>query len=170
MLAAYAGMRFDRDAGEKQSLGVGHKLVDAAIDQARELTASVAGVPDDLLPHPIYLFRVSDRVTTGTGVVRAVTVGVLDAPTGRQLLRDWEVVKVFNGLLDRDPRRFSVRPPTVTTDSLASIDAATTWLTAHWAVLDLPFAFPIPRLVSVLVPAQKAAQDQPDQNADEVEQ
>src|SRR3569623_1067464 len=60
VLAAYSGMRFARDAGEKQSLGVGHKRVDAAIGQARELTAAVAGVPDDLLPCPLYVFRVSD--------------------------------------------------------------------------------------------------------------
>ena len=112
----------------------------------------------------------SDWVTTGTGVVRAVTVGVVDAPTGRQLLHDWEVVKLLNGLLDRDPWRFSVRPPKVTTDSLSSIDAAATRLTDQWAALGLPFAFPTPRLVSVLVPAQKTAQDKPDQSTNEVEQ
>ena len=170
VLAAYSGMRFDRNAGEKQSLGVGHKLVDAAIGQARELTAAVAGVPDDLLPGPLYVFRVSDRVTTGTGVVRAVTVGIADAQTGRQLLRDWEVVKLLNGLLDRDPRRFDVRPTTMKTDTQASVDAATSWLSSQWAALDLPFAFPTPRLVSVLVPGQKIGTDQPDQITDEVKQ
>lgn len=52
----------------------------------------------------------------------------------------------------------------------ASGYAATTWLNNQWPALDLPFAFPAPRLVSVLVPGQKIGTDQLDQIADEVGQ
>jgi len=164
--SAYAAMAFDRAAGEKQALGVGHKLVDAAIAQARAYTASVAGIPDDLLPDPVFVFQVSDRVTTGTGVVRAVTVAVIDRAAGRELLKDWQVIERLNWVSKKDPRRFDVRPQIDAPSAGAAVDAATAWLAGQLTPLDLPFAFPTARLTCVLIPGPRIGDPSADDPAD----
>jgi len=164
--SAYAAMAFDRAAGEKQALGVGHKLVDAAIAQARAYTASVAGIPDDLLPDPVFVFQVSDRVTTGTGVVRAVTVAVIDRAAGRELLKDWQVIERLNWVSKKDPRRFDVRPQIDAPSAGAAVDAATAWLAGQLTPLDLPFAFPTVRLTCVFIPGPRIGDPSADDPAD----
>lgn len=89
----YAGMLFDRSAGTREStLGVRHKLVDQAVAQAHGQTASVGAVLAELLPHPLAVFRITDRVTGGGGVVRAVTAAVELTADGFVLVRVWELV------------------------------------------------------------------------------
>ena len=79
----YAEMVFDRAGKDSQKvLGVGHRLVDQAITQARGLTGSVTTAPATVLAFPIYLFRITDRVTSQGGVVRAAAVAIEHRPDG----------------------------------------------------------------------------------------
>ena len=67
----YQNMVFERAGKDAQRvLGVGHRLVDQALAQACGSTASVAAIPDTVLEFPLYVFSVTDRVTSTGGQVR----------------------------------------------------------------------------------------------------
>ncbi len=158
---ADSGMAFDRAGADPDpTLGVGHKVVDAAVAQARGLTAVAAGVPDDLLPAPLAVFRVTDRVTTGAGVVRAVTVGVSGASGDFTLVRDWELVRDLNRVLGRDPRRHAVAAVADAAGVAAAVAEARGWLSARLGPLDLPFRYPELAVTCVLVPGPRVAADE----------
>lgn len=159
----YAGMLFDRSAGTRDStLGVGHKLVDQAVAQARGLTASVGAVLADLLPNPLAVFRVTDRVTGGGGVVRAVTAAVDVTANGFVLVRDWELVVRLNAIItDRDPRRFRLQATTDPAETAVRAEEARVWLTAHLTDLDPPFQVPEVTLTCLLLPGTRSAPDAP---------
>lgn len=153
----YAGMVFDR-AGEdpQRILGIGQRLVDQAVAQARALTASVAAVPTNVLPFSLYVFRVTDRVTSQGGVVRAVTAAVEVRPDGLSLLRDWELINRLNRILtDRDPRRFRVRSGIDPIEVHGEVEAARKWLVAGLPALDLPFQVPEVGLCCLLLPGER---------------
>ena len=93
-------------------LGVGHRLVDQALAQACGSVASVAAVPDTVLEFSLYVYSVTDRVTSSARQVRFVTAAVEVRPDGYVLLRDSELILRLNQILaTRDPRRFKGRPP-----------------------------------------------------------
>lgn len=159
----YSAMLFDRSAGTKEAtLGMGHKLVDQAVAQARGLPASVGAVLAELLPHPLAVFRVTDRVTGGGGVVRAVTAAVDLTAEGFVLLRDWELVVRLNAIVtDRDPRRFRLQATTDPAETAGRAEEARRWLTAHLTALDPPFLVPEVTLTSLLLPGTRSAPDAP---------
>jgi superfamily II DNA or RNA helicase len=159
----YSAMRFDRSAGTKEAtLGMGHKLVDQAVAQARGLTASVGPVLAELLPHPLAVFRITDRVTGGGGVVRAVTAAVDMTAGGFVLLRDWELVVRLNAIVtDRDPRRFRLQATTDPAETAGRAEEARGWLTAHLTDLDPPFQVPEVTLTCLLLPGTRSAPDAP---------
>ena len=153
---AYSGVGFDRAGGDPdRTLGVGHKVMDAAVAQARGLTAVAAGLPDDRLPAPLAVFRVTDRVTTGAGVVRAVAVGVSGVPGAFALVRDWELIRDLNGVLGRDPRRHVVPRVAYAAGVAAAVAEAQGWLAARLGPLDLPFRYPELAVTCVLVPCPR---------------
>lgn len=159
----YAEMRFDRSQGKKEgTLGIGHKLVDQAIAQARGLTASVGLVLVELLSHPLAVFRITDRVTGGGGVVRAVTAAVDMTAGGFILIRDWELVVRLNAIItDRDPRRFRLQATTNPAETAVLAEEARVWLTVHLTDLDLPFQVPEVTLTCLLLPGTRSAPDTP---------
>ncbi|WP_052195348.1 DEAD/DEAH box helicase [Deinococcus radiopugnans] len=99
VLPLYRDLVFDRDVPLDEAgrlLGMGHKLMEQALAQARGLpgrSAAVAG-----LEQPLHVFQVSDTLT-GTGQAAPTTlVGMLGGETP-QLLLDWEVLTWSNALL-----------------------------------------------------------------------
>ena len=103
MFSTYEDMIFDRndrseDAGER-ILGVGHKVIDQAIRQFKDLEASVAILSNDVLSNPLLVFQVVDRVTTEGGTVQKIMAGVVsDQTTGepQTLLKDWKMLSKLN--------------------------------------------------------------------------
>jgi superfamily II DNA or RNA helicase len=157
----YAGMVFERHGSDLQRvLGVGHRLVDQALAQACASPASVAAVPDVVLELPLYVFRLTDRVTSGGGQVRAVTVAIETGQGGYTLLRDWELVVRLNKILAaRDPRRFKGRPAVDPDEVHRDVDAASGWLTNRLSELDLPFRVPTINCCCLLIPTRRIASD-----------
>jgi hypothetical protein len=149
----YAGMVFDRAGGDAQKvLGVGHRLVDLAIAQARAATGSVTVLPASVIDFPIYAFRVNDRVTSQGGVVRAVTVAVERRPGGFALVRDWELILRLNRILSaRDPRRFHVQAMSDPGAVQADLEGAKACVREGLAGLDLPFRVPDVSVTCVLL-------------------
>lgn len=110
----YHGMRFDRGArgpdAAARMLGVGHKVVDRALDDAVRRDACVAALPSDVLPRPMFVFRIADQVTGEAPTARTVLAGIeVDADgSAHGLLLDWELLQRLNALPLR--RAFMAKP------------------------------------------------------------
>jgi ERCC4-related helicase len=157
--AKYAGLIFDRNCRGREAaqrvLGVGHKLVDLAISQAKNSAASLTLVSRRILKSPLIVFKIRDRVTSVAGAVRAVVVGCLVSDDNNcELLRDWELLQVLNGILaDRNFRRsVAVGIEVERRIVQAKLDAALATVEAQQPHLDLPFKVPEPTLLAVLLP------------------
>ncbi|GGR71718.1 helicase [Deinococcus seoulensis] len=100
VLRSYRGLTFDRSlAGEDLSrvVGVGHKVLDAALGQARGLEASVTVLTVRRPQPPLLVYRVFDRVTARPAGERGTLVGVRLGPAPT-VLRDWEALLELNAL------------------------------------------------------------------------
>jgi len=80
----------------KRILGVGYKVIDQALKQAKDAEACVTTLPIKILKEPIIVFQIEDRITTEGRTVRKIVAGVrMDSgrkePTG--LLRDWQLLE-----------------------------------------------------------------------------
>ena len=101
----YGGMVFDRHHrgpnAAQHVLGIGHRAVMHALQQAQGFTDSVTTLPQSVLKQPIFVFRIRDRLTGIGGAVQTVVVGVevnpLDTQPGR-VLQDWELLLRLNEL------------------------------------------------------------------------
>lgn len=153
----YQNMVFDRtetagNAGERV-LGVGHKLLGQALAQAQNLTSYNALMPADLLPNPLLVYRLSNRLTSDETPVRTAIAAVEMREGGYVLWREEALLKMFNDLVvDKRLRRAEDQEASVTLDVGAVLDGANSWLERQIPELDLPFAYPDVRLQSVLWP------------------
>ena len=147
----YEGMVFDRHDRSKDAaqrvLGVGHKIIDAAMRQARLWTCCVASVPREVLDASLHVFRIRDRVTDGSGNIRAVVAGVSGAAGNMRVLRDWELLEVLNQIPAGrtkliEPSQSCHDPET----ARCLQDKALLFLKAEFSRLDLPFQYPEPEL------------------------
>jgi ERCC4-related helicase len=94
--------RADRGAGsEKTLLGVGHVAIDEAVAQARTREASVAVLPKSVLPDPLFVFSVQDRLTERSEVGKILVTGVTVVDGRLELLPDWQLLKRLNELPPR---------------------------------------------------------------------
>jgi len=77
----YEGMIFDRNLRgpdvAKRVMGVGHKVVDQALKQALDSTASVATIPAGKLKKPLLIFKVFDSVTGEKTSIKNKIVGII---------------------------------------------------------------------------------------------
>lgn len=96
VLREYRDLAFLRGRDQGDIAGVGHRVVDAALQQSRALQANVALTQWAGLDAPLYVFRVADRVTTGPAV-RRTFIGRLMGQEQRWL-RDWELLQMLNSL------------------------------------------------------------------------
>ena len=160
--SSYDGMVFDRQNSSKDAaqkvLGVGHKIVNQALKQAKNYAASLALLPKSVLENPIILFRIYDKVTGRAGSVSNIIMAIemLDVNSQKyNLLRDWEILERLNRISDgRDNRR--LRPMTNYPDEIETISSAITNAT-NFMDKDLdkllhPFRLPKAELFAALWP------------------
>lgn len=164
----YTDMVFDRAGHDAQKvLGFGHRIVDHAVSQAKDLTGTVAAFPTTVLPHPLYIYRITDRVTSQGGVVRAVVVGVESKVDGNLLLRDSDLIERLNRMLfERDPRRFQLQPSVDPNGIEADVEQCRKWLVDRIGDLDLPFRVPEVTINSLLLPSERVSQSHDCQETD----
>lgn len=102
----YEMMSFDRQDEGRQAilhlLGMGQKVFEKAIGDARSLQAAVATLPQIVLMHPLLIFRVFDRITHSTNTRRSMVVGVEAALDNLacSILKDWQVLQYLNRIMD----------------------------------------------------------------------
>ncbi len=138
--------------------GVGHRLLDAALDAAEAVEAALAVVPR--LDNPLVMFAVRDTVTGTTGHIKRVVVGVERAGDGLRLLEDWQCIQSLNRHADRPMSIRSTFPllPHAKEGVTAFIEEARTWLPAPLSELDLSFRLPTIEVVGVLWPVDRGAE------------
>lgn len=164
----YTGLIFDRNCRDRDAaqkvLGVGHKLVDLAIKQARDCAASVTLISKKILKAPLVVLRIRDRVTSVAGAVRAVVVGcVVSEDNTCKLLRDWELLQLLNGVQsDRNFRRSIGAGAEIDQELVqVKVDLARQSVEGQLSSLDLPFKVPEPSLLALLWPGEFSRSESP---------
>ena len=96
----YEGLVFDRGLRGRnvasRVLGVGHHLFDIALDESRQLPARVAALGG--LTAPVLIVSVEDEVTGTGALVQRLIFGVREMSNQAETLRDWELLRLLNGL------------------------------------------------------------------------
>jgi len=154
ILPRYSGLHFDRKAGRvterKKILGVGHRLMNLALQQARALPHTLAPAPAGM-SGTLFVFRVKDRLTGGTGLMRFQVLGVLREPDRFRLLKDWEVLLLLNRLAGGPGPRQEDLSPRASGDIVeAAQESAEQFLDERLSELDLPFKYPEAELLGTL--------------------
>lgn len=160
MRGSYENMIFDRQDRSKNALqrilGVGHKVINEALRQAKNLTESVAVLPSAHLDSPAFVFQIYDRVTGSAKPVKVSIAGVKRDANGEDvLLRDWEVLELLNGIsvkaLTRK-QRIGVSGADVDT-LLSHAERAVGFIEKKIDELALPFRLPAQELMAILWPS-----------------
>lgn len=153
----YAGLIFDRKSTSRDAaqsvLGVGHKLVDLAIEQARSSTASLTLLSTKCLSQPVFVFQIVDRVTATDGPVKTIVVGCSVNKSGDcKILQDWDLLKTLNESVgNRHFRRsLSMDESDYQSDVLVRSNIASDAVEQECENLDLPFKVPELSLMAIL--------------------
>lgn len=154
---AYEDMVFDRNLrgqdAAKRVLGIGHKVIDQALKQALDVTASVATIPAARLKQPLLVFRVFDSVTSEKTSIRSKIVGMVHSTEGLRMLQDWELLLEFNGVaLGRDAKSDTSVPSDNIDEIQNMVASGVSHVFAKIADLDVPFKHPAVELFALIWP------------------
>jgi superfamily II DNA or RNA helicase len=92
----YENLVFDRNLprGAGELMGVGHPLMEKALQQATRLHGVFCVV--DGLAAPLQVIAVSNRVTSTSGPTRRIVYGITDHLGAIVLLKDWQVLRALD--------------------------------------------------------------------------
>lgn len=153
----YERMTFDRDVkagGANRLLGIGHRVVDAAVLQARERDVLLTVVPASVLSAPTIVFRLTDRITDSTaGAPVVVSASPTKVDSETRMVRDWELLKVLNDVNWRKKvMREPARQPVCTDVVGAAIERSRQFLIRRADELAPQLRVPNIELVGVIWP------------------
>lgn len=154
---SYRNMAFTRnpDTEIASILGVGHAAVDQSIQQARSLEDSVTSIPSTVLTDPLVVFRVSERVTSGTASFRSIVAAAEVLQSGEvKVIQDWGLVTRLNSLLEqRTLRRDDAARQAAERSTIELIvERGREQIEREIGTLDVSFTVPDFRLLAVLYP------------------
>ncbi len=155
----YEGLTFDREYkgkdGAVKILGVGNKIVNHAVKQARESFSCLMTAKG--VKRPLYIYRITDRVTDTGGSVRSVLVGVAPDEDGRDtILKDWELLQEMNVIINLSGiKKPEISEPPENIDFVDSeIERTRDLLSRQIDSFSLPFKIPSSELMAVVLPVQ----------------
>lgn len=160
IMKEYRDLLFERTStvGSKAPAtgGVGHAVFDEAMKQARETSGCVTALPRELWPNALFVYQVNDRITTTGATVRSVICGVMGEGDQLRLVRDWEVLRNLNSVLEkRTLRRDEAPARSAIADDLPRLaEAASEFVQKHLASLELPYSQPEITLLASVVPSE----------------
>jgi superfamily II DNA or RNA helicase len=161
----YNEMIFDRDDrsadAAQRILGVGHKVIDQATEQARNSPATVTVLSNAALKEPLFVFRVLDRVTVDSGTIRCAVFAVSQAENGtRTILRDWELLQKLNEIVEsRGIKSAEAQDrPKEAAEIADSVRLSQVLLEESLSLYDLPFRVPEVQSLAVLWPQNAGAE------------
>jgi hypothetical protein len=153
----YDGMTFDRNYrgkdGAVKILGIGNKVVNLAIKQARESDSCLMTAKG--LRRSLYVFRIIDRITDTGGAVRSVVAAITSGEAGNdELLRDWELVEEMNTISSLSGiKKAENSPQPAQVDFVdKEILRTTDIIASRLDELALPFKIPSCELLAVILP------------------
>ncbi|WP_324503944.1 DEAD/DEAH box helicase [Acidiphilium rubrum] len=115
----YEGLVFDRNLrgtnAASRVLGVGHLLFDIALEEARNLPSTFARV--DGLAAPLLVVTVEDQITGTGALVHRLIFGVTEKEGEAEVLRDWELLQLLNGIALRNAGKTAETDPSVVEQS-----------------------------------------------------
>lgn len=99
----YDNVHFERKSDNKRDtvLGVGNKLMDAALAQACSLQGAYTSIEQSPTGISLFIFRCYDRITGNVAQPKTIISGVLYQGTSFQVLKDWQVLRLLNELTQR---------------------------------------------------------------------
>jgi hypothetical protein len=156
ILTGYQNMLFDRNEITENSteylLGVGHRLVDSAIDQACNLASCITILPKEAIDGILCIFRIYDRVTSGSRIHSPVICGVQSNNAGTlEVLNDWKLLRKLNEISStRLSRDESVDTVEKNQEFFQIISKSETVCKEHIINLDIDFLRPEVELLAVL--------------------
>ncbi len=145
--------RKDRSAdAAKRLLGVGHKLVDKALELARSRSAAVTALPSSDISMNLAVFRVIDRVTEGSYKPDVIVgIGIGDKTVEFEIVRDWELLKLLNELPLRAARIKDIPDkPQNAMQIREMVDRADEFLRENLNVLKLDFRVPDVEVLAII--------------------
>lgn len=156
---SYSNMIFSRQSEPPiaidRILGIGHVAFDEAIQQARDFHAVVASLPLAVLPHPLFVFRVSERLTSTSAIVRHIIVAAIVDDTGAcEVLSDSQLIARVNDSLDRRTLRRDapVAQPESANKIGYQLHLAQKAVEQQLQKLDVSFVVPQIEVLAILVP------------------
>lgn len=154
----YEGMTFDRNYrgrdGAVKILGVGNKVVNQAVRQARENFSCLMTAKG--IKRSLYIFRIIDRVTDTGGSVRSVIAAIAREKNGEYILiKDWELLQEMNTIINLSGmKKADLSMPPAQIDLVdAEIKKAFKLINSRFAELSLPFKIPSCELMAVILPS-----------------
>lgn len=155
----YEGLVFDRSLRGKDAvnsvIGVGHKVLESALQQALGESVCVASVSTTVLQRPIVVARITDRVTGRDAPVRSVVVAAEGADQAGEwsILRDWQTVRRLNEVVvNVGTLRKSSNLPEERISVQNALDAALHAIEHEVPKLDTGFRMPFVESVALLWP------------------
>lgn len=93
---SYENIVFSRDAdpNEESICGIGHPVFDAALRQSEQFDENVMVL--DRFEEDLFIFRLSDQLTSSKGYVRSMTLGVLHRNGNFSMVRDEQLLEILN--------------------------------------------------------------------------
>ena len=157
---SYEEMIFDRKANFKDAhqkiLGVGHKLIDKAVSQARQFPVCVAMCPSSVLDKYIFIFTIKDRITEAKSPNRnyIAAIGWEITDNKSTFFKDWELLKYLNSILDsHNIKNLKPNDNSINIEFIDNlIQQSKTLIENNIKFLDLPFKFPYSDLLAILLP------------------
>jgi len=153
----YDGMTFNRNyrgkGGAEKILGIGNKMVNLAIKQARDNPSCLMTAQD--INRALYIFRIIDRVTVTGGSIRSIITALTPKNNGDYiLLKDWELLLEMNKIITIPGIKKAETSPSP--DKIEEVDIeierAINKINSCLDELSLPFKIPSCELMAVILP------------------
>jgi len=149
----YENLVFDRELRDRDAnqriLGVGHKLIEKALDQARDLEQYNARVPPGSLAGTTVLFRIQNRVTTDEAPLRSTLVGLSWINDAWEFFDAEGVLRLLNQRLSQLVKAVTQgRPPAE--GVVTRMAEAQDWMEENIKNLGLPFEHPVIQVDALL--------------------
>lgn len=154
--ASYKNLTFNKNKSSrdlhKNLLGMGHKILDKAISNAKSNSALVCCLSSDILANPLIIFRVYDRITGEALIIRSIIVAVeVFDQEESVLLFDWQILKKLNSVISRKPSlREQTKQPSNIDLVIQQVSQAEKYLQNNLKSLEHPFKQPTIELKSVI--------------------
>jgi len=166
----YNEIVFERNADNKNKLdkifGVGHVIVEKALNQALEIQDNVCVIAKSDIQYPMIVVKARDRVTNTGDTVRYLVFGLSKGNNGWSVLKDWEIIKNLNPIMSKyqlHRKEYTIGYEQNSIELL--INESIEFFKASLHYTDLPFKVPEIEIQSIIYPGEEELKDSQKESA-----